>query len=402
MSSKASTPRRGRRRIDKRAIVAAVLEIGSENVTMRRVAAHLDISLPGLYHHVKNQDDLLRLAAESALRHVAATAIRRRALGHLDAQLRVVHPDGAGLRACARWRSSSRAGCGDAMEMEYTGDAVEALAEHGLSPDDAMAVWSAVSALAVGSVTEAHREYLHAQSGQPWLARIFKLTAKRPTCDYPTLRAIAQSGFDPFSEDTFQQRMTMLLTGIADAVRPSARTRGLAAGHPPNQPVVEHLTEVIGYGLLAQAGRPVPVHCGCESCRIRAGNRCCDPRTLGSARRPGDGFHEHLGCGHPRERVERSEPPTQHLADLQEAQRVGVDDVAVVGLEGEPGAQVGIGDVTHIHHAHGQRGSAGEQCAIGELFHRAPGWPSRWRWSREGPSTRPGWMVTMSQRSCAF
>src|ERR1043165_7723087 len=68
MSANELTPRRGRPpRIDHSAIVAAVREIGTENVTMRRVAEHLGISLPGLYHHVKNQDDLLRLATESAL-----------------------------------------------------------------------------------------------------------------------------------------------------------------------------------------------------------------------------------------------------------------------------------------------------------------------------------------------
>jgi AcrR family transcriptional regulator len=215
MSSKALTPRRGRPpRIDERAIVAAVLEIGSENVTMRRVAEHLDISLPGLYHHVKNQDDLLRLAAESAL---VMSPPPRYAGEHWATWMRSYASYIRTVLASepALVEKFVTGGVRDAMEMEYTGDAVEALAEHGLSPDDAMAVWSAVSALAVGSVTEAHREYLHAQSGQPWLARIFKLTAKRPTCDYPTLRAIAQSGFDPFSEDTFQQRMTMLLTGIA-------------------------------------------------------------------------------------------------------------------------------------------------------------------------------------------
>ncbi|MUL84724.1 MULTISPECIES: TetR/AcrR family transcriptional regulator C-terminal domain-containing protein [unclassified Mycolicibacterium] len=215
MSPNDLTPRRGRPpRIDQSAIVAAVREIGSDNVTMRRVAEHLGISLPGLYHHVKNQNDLLRLAAESALvmspppRYTGehwATWMRSYA-----SYIRTVLASEPAL--VERFVTG---GVRDDMEMECNGDAVEALAEHGLSPDDAMAVWAAVSAMAIGSVTEAHREHLHAESGQPWLARIFKLTAKRSASDYPTLRAIAQSGYDPFSEDTFQHRMTMLLTGIA-------------------------------------------------------------------------------------------------------------------------------------------------------------------------------------------
>jgi AcrR family transcriptional regulator len=57
-----SPPRRGRpQRIDLDAITEAVLELGTENATMRRVATRLGVSLPGLYHHVKNQDELMRL-----------------------------------------------------------------------------------------------------------------------------------------------------------------------------------------------------------------------------------------------------------------------------------------------------------------------------------------------------
>jgi AcrR family transcriptional regulator len=215
VTSDDAAPRRGRPpRIDQPAIAAAVLEIGAENVTMRRVAEHLGISLPGLYHHVKNQDDLLRLATESALvnspppRYTGehwATWMRSYA-----SYIRTVLASEPALV-----EKFVTGGVRDDTEMECNGDAVEALAEHGLAPDDAMAVWAAVSAMAIGSVTEAHREHLHAESGQPWLARIFKLTAKRPASDFPTLRAIAQSGYDPFNEDAFQQRMTMLLKGIA-------------------------------------------------------------------------------------------------------------------------------------------------------------------------------------------
>jgi len=208
-------PRRGRPpRIDTSAIVAAVLEIGTENVTVRRVAEHLGVSLPGLYHHVKNQDDLLRLAAESAL---VNSPPPRYAGEHWATWMRSYASYIRTVLASepALVEKFVTGGVRDEMEMECNGDAVEALAEHGLAPDDAMAVWAAVSAMAIGSVTEAHREHLQAESGQPWLARIFKLTAKRPASDYPTLRAIAQSGYDPFGEDSFQQRMTMLLNGIA-------------------------------------------------------------------------------------------------------------------------------------------------------------------------------------------
>ncbi|MUL47043.1 TetR family transcriptional regulator [Mycobacterium sp. CBMA293] len=215
MSARNVTPRRGRPpRIDQTAIAAAVLEIGTENATMRRVAEHLGISLPGLYHHVKNQDDLLRLATASALTNSPPP---RYTGGHWATWLReyasYIRTVLASEPALVE-KFVSGAVAHD-VEMEYTADAVEVLAAQGLSPGDALAVWAAVSTMAVGSVTEAHREYLYAEGGRPWLARILAFVGMRAASEYPTMRAIAESGHNPFSDEAFQHRMTLLLGGIA-------------------------------------------------------------------------------------------------------------------------------------------------------------------------------------------
>src|SRR4051794_30542516 len=60
--------------IDQDDIVRAVQEIGLEDVTMRRVADKLGVSVPGLYHHVRGRDDLLRLAAERAMADIRLPA----------------------------------------------------------------------------------------------------------------------------------------------------------------------------------------------------------------------------------------------------------------------------------------------------------------------------------------
>jgi AcrR family transcriptional regulator len=210
-----TAPRRGRpARVDKDAIVEAVWAIGTAEVTMRGVAEHLGISLPGLYHHVKNQDELLRIATHAALvkspppSYVGehwATFLRGYA-GYVRSVL-AAEPAlvekfvGGAVRADG--------------EMEYIAGALDALGDHGLTPDQAMTVWAAVSALAIGSVAEAHREHVNTQSGQPWLARIFGLTAREDVLRFPTLRAIGESGHDPFGEAAFDERMTLLLSGIA-------------------------------------------------------------------------------------------------------------------------------------------------------------------------------------------
>jgi hypothetical protein len=42
------------------------------------------------------------------------------------------------------------------------------------------------------------------------------MTARHSPTDYPTLRAIAASRYDPFGEESFYQRITLLLNGIAE------------------------------------------------------------------------------------------------------------------------------------------------------------------------------------------
>jgi len=44
------------------------------------------------------------------------------------------------------------------------------------------------------------------------------MTARRSPTDYPTLRAIAASRYDPFGEESFDQRITLLLSGIAGSM----------------------------------------------------------------------------------------------------------------------------------------------------------------------------------------
>ena len=208
-------PRRGRPpSIDRAAIAEAVLELGTANATMRRVAERLGVSLPGLYHHVKNKDELLRVAAEHAL---VANPPPRYAGQHWAHWLRAY---AAYIRTAlsaepALLEKFLGGGVKDDGQMEYIAHALDALRDQGLDPDQAMSVWAAVTAMAMGTVTETHRERVQAERGQPWLARIFAMTARSAPQAHPTLRAIAASHYDPFGDGSFDERITLLLNGIA-------------------------------------------------------------------------------------------------------------------------------------------------------------------------------------------
>lgn len=63
----ASRPRGRPRQIDRQRIVEAALELGLENLTMRRVAAHLGVHPSALNYHVPSRDALLEAVAEAVL-----------------------------------------------------------------------------------------------------------------------------------------------------------------------------------------------------------------------------------------------------------------------------------------------------------------------------------------------
>jgi len=64
----ATTKRLGRPpRVTTAQIAEAALEIGLERATVRKVAARLGMSVPGLYHHVRTREDLLAIAAAHGL-----------------------------------------------------------------------------------------------------------------------------------------------------------------------------------------------------------------------------------------------------------------------------------------------------------------------------------------------
>lgn len=140
-------------RIDRVAIADAVLAIGFEEVTMRRVADHLGVSVPGLYHHVRGRDDLLKIAAERAVAQVAL-------------------PEDEGqhwaewLRAWARYIRAVMAGQPELVEQFANGgldrdrlaevieQAVVALRSKGFTRAQAEVAWDVVSRLALGSAVE--------------------------------------------------------------------------------------------------------------------------------------------------------------------------------------------------------------------------------------------------------
>jgi AcrR family transcriptional regulator len=205
--------RRGRpARVDADAIADAVLQIGVDEATIDRVAERLGLSVPGLYHHVRGRDDLLRLAAQ-------------RAMSRSDPPVYAGEHWSDWLVRCARFIRSAFASQPALLEQFVAGSidddtqlsaidtSLDILCQHGFTPDQALSAWAAVTDMALGSAVEQVRERRKIAEGRSWPVRILAASGRRVTSKFAVLPTVAS--LDPYSDDSFEGRLTLLVSGIA-------------------------------------------------------------------------------------------------------------------------------------------------------------------------------------------
>jgi hypothetical protein len=119
--------------------------------------------------------------------------------------------------------------------VDVIGSTLDVLCRDGLTPEQAMAAWDAVSSLALGYALNDQRERALTEAGRPWFARIHATLAHRGADEQPTLRALTAGGEPPDRDQVFEDRITTVIVGLAvrfdlpvdDDVlgRPRARSR---------------------------------------------------------------------------------------------------------------------------------------------------------------------------------
>jgi AcrR family transcriptional regulator len=200
-------------RIDRDAIAEAVLEIGLARSSMKAVAEHLGVSVPGLYHHVRNRKELLLLAAQ-------------RSMG----QMQLPNHEGKHWSEWLReWGRYSRGAFIDQPEVlsQYLSGAVSwdqvvevidsvigVLTPQGFSAASALAAWDAVGGCAIGSAVVAIRHRGSVESGHPPIAEWHRVLAQRPDEELVGARAVVDS-FGRDLDADFEDEMTTILVGIA-------------------------------------------------------------------------------------------------------------------------------------------------------------------------------------------
>jgi AcrR family transcriptional regulator len=201
-------------RLSQELIVQAAYEVGLENVTMKTVADHLGVSVPGLYHYVRGKDDLLRLAAEFSAGRIELPnehgqhwavwlyewAMYNRSAFMAEPGLLKQFIDGA----IAAERTS-----------EGMNSALGTLIKQGFSISDARMVYGLVSEFAIGAAVAATRERQATADGRPSVAEFHRVLAQRDPEELPHLRAmIADATANPPRQE-FHKGLMVVLRGVA-------------------------------------------------------------------------------------------------------------------------------------------------------------------------------------------
>ncbi|SFF51076.1 transcriptional regulator, TetR family [Fontimonas thermophila] len=210
-------PRVGRPpRVSAQAIIEAAIAIGLEGVTLKQVADRLGVAVATLYRHVRNRDELVRLAAfRIALTRRLPQADQNRpmhwsqiAIGYAESLFESFVREPQLLYELTKGR------LGPDVEVDFLEQFLAALAAHGFSADEGIRLHHAIAMLAIGASAGALAVSACAAAGEPLDAAMRRALAERDRHELPHLRSAidAYTNVDP-RQWLFALRA--LLAGIA-------------------------------------------------------------------------------------------------------------------------------------------------------------------------------------------
>jgi AcrR family transcriptional regulator len=201
-------------RVNLQLIVDAALAIGLDRVSLPMVADKLGVGSSTLYRHVRNRDELLRLAT------VKLTLERRL-------------PAGTGLHwseLAARYAENlyeslareplviqelMRGRLGPDIEVDYLEPFLQAMSLHGFSPGEGLHLFRAIGMLAVGAAAAATAQQARIAAGDDNDA-FARVLAERAAGELPLIRAALSANVDMGSSE-WKMLLQYLLAGFAAA-----------------------------------------------------------------------------------------------------------------------------------------------------------------------------------------
>ncbi|MBV8062258.1 MAG: TetR family transcriptional regulator [Nevskia sp.] len=226
-------PARGRPpRVSAAAIVAVAIDIGLSHVTLAEVAGRLGVTVPALYRHVRNRDEIVRLAAiQLAVKRGAPAGAARhwsevvRSCADGMVELFVAEPQ----LICEVMNGT----LGPDGEMDFVEQFLAALTPHGFTAAEGIRVHHAVAMLAIGAAVSATAMKSGYSGGASHESSIRAALARRGPQELPLVRS-ALPAYLHIDPQQWRESLDALVASIAarrgeilppPAAAPRARTR---------------------------------------------------------------------------------------------------------------------------------------------------------------------------------
>jgi AcrR family transcriptional regulator len=210
----AATSRPGRPAlVNTQAILRAAIEIGLDGVTLKQVADRLGVAVPTLYRHVRNRDELVRLAAfQITLARV------------------MPHKPGAHWSELARQYAESlyesflaepqligellKGRLGPHAEVDVLEQFLAALDPHGFSLEEGARLFHAIGMVTIGAAAGAIGLNASWAENLPWSMEMRRTLAERDANELPRVRQVLP-GLLQTETIPWKPTLERLLAGIA-------------------------------------------------------------------------------------------------------------------------------------------------------------------------------------------
>jgi len=196
-------------------IVAAALQLGLDNLSLKQVADHLGIGLATLYRHVGSRDELVRLASfeltlqrqlpAAANAHWAVVAQR-----YADTLLQSLMAEPQLIAELQRGRLGPHA------EVDLLEQFLGLVTRQGFSVEEGVRLFHSIGTLVIGAATGQTGFRAALASGESWKLATRRVLGTRDEDELPLVRRAFPQFIEP-SPEQWQFSLHCLLAGVAAA-----------------------------------------------------------------------------------------------------------------------------------------------------------------------------------------
>ncbi|HEX4895118.1 MAG TPA: helix-turn-helix domain-containing protein [Solimonas sp.] len=202
-------------RVSHQAIIAAALELGLEQVSLKQIADHLGVAQATLYRHVRNRDELLRLAAFELTLSRRLPNAQNAHWSELAARYAETLAE-AFVTQPQLISELLKGSLGPHAEVDVLEQFLEALAPHGFSGEEGVALFHALGGLALGAAAGSIGYRASLQTGASWPQQLRRTLAERDPQELARVRAALPAAVERNPAEGLPG-LRALLAGVAAA-----------------------------------------------------------------------------------------------------------------------------------------------------------------------------------------